>query len=174
MALRDLRRNGRLELEASVAPDARLWSAAGLTLGAAVRLVATVTASGSGQVVLTGRVSARLIHDCRRCLARVEADLEQPVEFRWRWAMPRSVDRGGAGAGDDGEVRLLEPNAAEIDVGEALREELVLTAPAYVVCSERCEGLCPHCGTNLNEATCDCATDEPDPRWDALRALYKR
>jgi len=23
----------------------------------------------------------------------------------------------------------------------------------------------------LNDNSCDCSTDEPDPRWDALRAL---
>ena len=97
--------------------------------------------------------------------------MEQPLEFLW-WPSP--PEAGDPGAQDNGEVRLLEPNAAEIDVGEALREELVLTAPAYVVCSEECRGLCPHCGMNLNETTCECATDEPDPRWDALRALNKR
>ena len=163
---------GRLELEASVPADARLWRATGLTLGAPVRLVATVTASASGQVTVTGRVSGRLVHDCRRCLTRVETSLEQPVEFRW-WlsSLPELEDTR---VEHDGEVRVLEPNVAEIDVGEALREELVLTAPAYVICSEGCEGLCPQCGTNLNEATCDCATDEPDPRWDALKALNKR
>lgn len=171
VSLKDLRRLGRLELEASVPEDDPLWRATGLTFGSPVRLVAAVTASASGQVALTGQASARLVHDCRRCLARVEASLEQPLEFLW-W--PSTPESGGPGAQDNGEVRLLEPNAAEIDVGEALREELVLTAPAYLVCSEECRGLCPHCGVNLNETTCECATDEPDPRWDALRALNKR
>lgn len=169
--LRDLGRSGRLELDASVPVDAPLWRGTGLTLGAPVRLVATVTGSASGQVALTGRALARLSHECCRCLAPLEAALEQPLEVVW-W--PHTVASGDSGGEGDSDVRILEPGATEIDVGEALREELVLAAPSYVVCAEGCRGLCPHCGTDLNEATCNCAPHEPDTRWDVLRALNRK
>ncbi|MDE0081379.1 MAG: DUF177 domain-containing protein [Gammaproteobacteria bacterium] len=169
--LRDLRRSGRLELDASVPVDAPLWRGTGLALGAPVRLVATVTGSASGQVALSGRASARFSHECRRCLAPLEAALEQPLEVLW-W--PCTAATGDPGEEADGDVRILEPGATEIDVGEALREELVLAAPSYMVCGEGCRGLCPHCGTDLNEAMCNCAPHEPDPRWDVLRALNRK
>ena len=151
--------------------DAPLWRGTGLTLGAPVRLVATVTGSASGHVALTGRASARFSHECCRCLAPLEAALEQPLEVVW-W--PHTVASGDPGGEGDSDVRILEPGATEIDVGEALREELVLAAPSYVVCAEGCRGLCPHCGTDLNEATCNCAPHEPDTRWDVLRALNRK
>ena len=169
--LRDLGRSGSLELDASVPVDAPLWKGTGFTLGAPVRLVATVTGSASGQVALTGRASARFSHECRRCLAPLEATLEQPLEVVW-W--PRTEASGDTGLEGDGDIRILEPGATEIDVGEALREELVLAATSYMVCGEGCRGLCPHCGTDLNGATCDCAPHEPDPRWNVLRALNRK
>ena len=58
-----------------------------------------------------------------------------------------------------------------MDWGEAVREELMLAGPRYVVCNEGCQGLCPRCGTNRNQEPCGCVTDEADPRWEALRAL---
>ena len=169
--LRVLGRSGRLELDASIPVDAPLWRGTGLTLGAPVRVVATVTGSAFGQVALTGRASARFSHECCRCLAPLEAVLEQPLEVVW-W--PRTAASGNPGDEGNRDVRILEPGATEIDVGEALREELVLAAPSYLVCGKECRGLCPHCGTNLNEATCNCAPHEPDPRWDVLRALNRK
>jgi uncharacterized protein len=52
-----------------------------------------------------------------------------------------------------------------------LREELLLATPAYPVCKADCKGMCPSCGARLGEEACDCATEEVDPRWDALRRL---
>jgi uncharacterized protein len=75
------------------------------------------------------------------------------------------------GGEDDGEIRVLPANEVELDLGEPIREELVLAAPTYTLCDPECKGLCPHCGADLNETTCDCGAAEPDPRWDALRAL---
>ena len=70
---------------------------------------------------------------------------------------------------NEGDVRLLELTATQIELGEAVREELILSMERYVVCDPSCRGLCPGCGANLNLETCDCAKEESDPRWRALR-----
>ena len=59
----------------------------------------------------------------------------------------------------DGEVIELEP---------LLREQFVLSLPYAPLCREDCKGLCPTCGTNLNESTCNCTPSKTDSRWDAL------
>ena len=69
---------------------------------------------------------------------------------------------------------LFEPIAGELDLSNAVREEVMLAINQYVVCDPKCSGLCPRCGTNLNQATCDCRQDESDPRWEALQALKDR
>lgn len=168
ISLKDLQRSGRLELDRSVPADDPLWAATGLTFGSPVRIVLTASATVSGQVLATGRAEARVVHECRRCLERVAESLEQPLEFLWS---PPDLLSDWAAAEAEGDVRPLDPSADEIDVGEAVREELVLVTPKYALCTEDCRGLCPHCGASLNEEECDCTTGEPDPRWEVLRAL---
>ena len=66
---------------------------------------------------------------------------------------------------------MLPSDGHEVDLAEPIREEVILAAPTYVVCHPNCRGLCARCGADLNETTCECAVEEPDPRWDVLRAL---
>ena len=80
-------------------------------------------------------------------------------------------DDGEDDADDEGGVYRIEPDGIELDLSSAVREETVLAANPYVVCDPDCQGLCPKCGTNLNEGSCDCTYDEPDPRWAVLRSL---
>ena len=65
----------------------------------------------------------------------------------------------------------MPPTLAVIDLGEDVRQTLILAVPLKLLCRPECKGLCPQCGTNLNNETCSCTTVEADPRWDALRAL---
>ncbi|HEY8831508.1 MAG TPA: DUF177 domain-containing protein, partial [Gemmatimonadaceae bacterium] len=60
------------------------------------------------------------------------------------------------------------PNARNLDLRPSVRETWLLTAPAYVQCSEDCKGLCAICGTNLNESSCNCTPTTADSRWNAL------
>jgi uncharacterized protein len=43
--------------------------------------------------------------------------------------------------------------------------------PVRVLCTLDCQGLCPQCGINRNEASCACAAPQGDSRWDALKDL---
>ncbi len=57
---------------------------------------------------------------------------------------------------------------------DVLREQVLLALPLKVTCRDDCKGLCPHCGTNLNEAQCSCAVVVEDPRWTALREIRSK
>jgi uncharacterized protein len=59
----------------------------------------------------------------------------------------------------------------ELDMAGILWEELQLALPDKVLCSEQCQGLCPHCGANLNQDPCDCAKETVDPRLAVFRQL---
>jgi uncharacterized protein len=59
-----------------------------------------------------------------------------------------------------------------LDLHAWARDALALSVPANLLCREDCAGLCPVCGTNLNEAGSDHRHErEPDPRWAALSEL---
>jgi uncharacterized protein len=61
----------------------------------------------------------------------------------------------------------------ELDVGAWAGDAIVLSMPHKILCREDCQGLCPSCGTNLNEGTCQCPPPEADNRWSALQQLVE-
>ncbi len=56
-----------------------------------------------------------------------------------------------------------------INLMPAVEANLLVNLPMTVLCNENCKGLCPICGQNLNETSCNCKiTDE---RFAILRSL---
>ena len=49
-----------------------------------------------------------------------------------------------------------------------------LHTPMKIVCSEKCKGLCTHCGSNLNITQCNCSENEIDPRFESLKSLFSK
>ncbi|NMB03245.1 MAG: DUF177 domain-containing protein [Tissierellia bacterium] len=96
------------------------------------------------------RFLARAVEDqfCSRCLGDTKFLYEIPYE----------------------EVVEME-DIETFDLSEVVRQELQMAAPLRVLCDEECLGLCPYCGINLNEATCDCRSEQIDPRLSALKRL---
>lgn len=58
----------------------------------------------------------------------------------------------------------------ELDLDEFVNEEVSLSLPNKILCSEDCKGLCSKCGMSLNLKQCDCKKDV-DPRMEALLQL---
>jgi len=57
-----------------------------------------------------------------------------------------------------------------VDLTDDIREAIILAFPSYPICDPACKGLCPQCGANWNETTCDCKPPA-DNRWAALGGL---
>lgn len=161
-----LSREGSLRIEGQIRPDDPLWNETGVRLGMPLRVDLRATEAQSGEIVVRGTLKGTLAQECRRCLDPVETPLDEEVTFVF--APPEAL-----GGEDDGEMRALPAGQREVDLAEPVREEVILAAPPYVLCEPGCKGLCPRCGADLNETTCECVVDEPDPRWDALRSLKK-
>jgi uncharacterized protein len=73
---------------------------------------------------------------------------------------------------DEEDIYLLKGD--QIDLEPLVRDAVLLELPQAPLCTEGCRGLCPTCGTNLNEGTCPCETEVRDPRWAALDELRER
>lgn len=58
-----------------------------------------------------------------------------------------------------------------IDLGGPATDELALGLPAVPLCREDCQGLCPICGTDLNEDPCDGHGEESDSPFAVLKDL---
>ncbi len=58
-----------------------------------------------------------------------------------------------------------------LDLTEAIRQYALLAIPMKPLCKANCAGMCPDCGTNLNQGSCHCPPQVGDPRWAKLREL---
>ena len=72
---------------------------------------------------------------------------------------------------EDDEYRFLGESETEIDLSPDIRENMLLVLPMKHLCKETCRGLCPQCGMNLNDGTCECQQETIDPRWEKLKSL---
>ena len=135
-----------------------------------VKLELAIQHSGE-EYFCQGEVSAGCITECARCLIEFEQQIRQSVDF--------IVHGGGMADSDDGlqdnEVYvLLQGNDLRADVTEPVRQAMILSFPMKPLCSDNCLGICPQCGANLNQQSCDCNRENSDPRWDDLRHLAGR
>ena len=148
-------------VDGSVVPDDPIWEKGDNRPAGPIHITGRLSSASEGRFYFTGRMEGRVQLPCRLCLEEVDVDVDEDIHFLLAGI--------GAEEADDPEVFLYDPNAISIDLRPAVRETWLLSAPAYVQCSENCKGLCATCGTNLNESTCNCSKTETDPRWDALR-----
>lgn len=149
-----------VRLREEVPPDHAMWSEMEVELKEPLRVELTARSVGTG-IFVRGRIRGKLVLPCRRCLAEAEWEMDEPVDLLFQ----ELEDEDDA----DGEVYPLPARGTEVDLTEAIREQFVLHVPQYAVCSEECRGLCPQCGTNLNEASCDCVPEEKSSPWDVLK-----
>jgi uncharacterized protein len=120
---------------------------------------------------VTGRVETRLQLECGRCLESFEIPIDSPFELRYVPHIEGSADAEREVEEDDLTTAYYQNDT--LDLGELMHEQFVLALPMKPLCGEACKGLCPHCGTNLNKAACDCAPTWDDPRLAPLKGLLK-
>jgi len=116
-----------------------------------------------------GNIVTVVSTECSRCLEPVakEIDLEFEAVF---------VDAADEPTDDEIEVTVEELDESlitedSIDMGEVVREQLILAMIEKVLCNQDCKGLCPQCGGNRNLIDCKCEENVIDPRWAALKNL---
>jgi uncharacterized protein len=77
----------------------------------------------------------------------------------------RFVDERGPG---DDDAYLVEDDF--VDLAPLAHDAIFLDLPLAPLCREDCQGLCPHCGIDRNEESCDCR-GAVDLRWATLDEL---
>ena len=111
-------------------------------------------------VLVTGTALVQLSGECVRCLVGISAELEVDVQELFTYSESDASEEEASRL--EGELIDLEP---------VLRDQVVLDLPFQPVCREDCAGLCPVCGTNLNDQPEHTHEAEIDPRWAALAGL---
>ncbi len=79
-------------------------------------------------------VTVRYGYQCARCLEDFERPKMREFHFDYEIKTPTDI----------------------IDVGEDIRQELILGVSQRVLCKKDCKGICLACGVNLNLEKCKC------------------
>ena len=117
-------------------------------LSCAVRLLR----QGDDNVYVTAAIETKILVECGRCIIPFEVDISTTLELLF------SVSRKSP---EESEADERYFDGETLDISEDVRQLLVLEIPAWPLCSETCEGLCPECGAELNISACSCEpTDE--------------
>lgn len=160
-------------LEVNVQLDAREldMTDAGADLAGDLQLRGRVLKAGE-EMVLEGTLRATYNLTCSRCLR----SFVQPFEFEVSatYVQTPEVRTGGRAENAFEQDKRILFLSDEIDLLSGIREDLMLNIPVKPLCKEDCRGLCPQCGTDLNEGECTCRKDEVDPRLGALRDILTK
>ena len=159
--LRELAQGRAIETRGELKQDDPVLDGTEGRLREPVAVQGRLQALGDGRFYWQGTARTVVAGECRRCLTPVET----PLQLEIGALFTQDPD-----AQDDPDSYPVAPDATEVDVTPAVREELVLAAPRYVVCRDDCKGICPQCGKDLNAGPCDCAP-VTDARWQPLKAL---
>lgn len=132
-------------------------------------------------VLAQGQVIATVILQCRRCLEDYETEVDTTFEDRYYPTVDvtsgHPVEFGDEAANGEEEVDALRVDQNHyLDLGELLRQDIILALPIMPVCREDCPGLPAPSGIHVhlsNEPDADEAEDEPpiDNRLAALAQL---
>jgi uncharacterized protein len=129
----------------------------GVPVGSPIQLDLQLESVVEG-VLVTGTATVVVSGECVRCLAPIADRLG--IDVQELFVYP------GSEAAED-EASRLEGDL--IDLQPLLRDSVVVELPFQPLCLPDCAGLCPKCGTNLNDHPDHSHEVAPDPRWAALR-----
>jgi uncharacterized protein len=155
---------GPVRVQGEIGTSDPVWQEAGIVVRNGLRADLEARTVGEG-VFVRGEIAVDVVTQCRRCLKPMVVEVRDHVDVLYEpLSEEEEVELGG-------EVYPLPDRGDQLDLLPALREQVLLRIPEYVVCSEKCQGLCPHCGTDLNEATCECVPETGGSPWDALKDI---
>ncbi|MDZ4723756.1 MAG: DUF177 domain-containing protein [candidate division Zixibacteria bacterium] len=133
-----------------------------------VTLTVNVQKSGE-EYFCQGTVEAEVRLECARCLTEYDGTQTQDLDFIIKGSSKLDVIEDPVA--DDEDYVYFVGSDLRVDVTEPVRQALILSLDLKPLCSEDCKGLCPSCGTNLNERTCGCKREQIDERWRGLLGL---
>ena len=106
---------------------------------------------------------------CSRCSEPVSIPVEDQFEVLYAGASSSFRGEGAELTAEEMDVEFLKDD--RLDLSGLLREHVLLNLPIQPVCRPECCGLCPRCGVNLNDTSCQCRVQASDPRLLPLQQL---
>ncbi len=146
----------RTELAAEAGDEAVHADAAlGATFAGPVHAELRVTRNEE-EFLLDAELSCPAELECGRCLVWFPSTVEASFRSFVRRSEGPAPHRTFEDQMDEGGV--IYHTGRFLDLGEAVREALLLAVPLRPLCRDDCRGLCAGCGADLNHESCRCAS----------------
>lgn len=117
-------------------------------------LVRFVVCKNGNSYDVKGFMEYRFSLTCSRCLKELIQHKRKKINLEFKEKLNYDIkEKSGRKTGETENEFIVEDNC--LDLGPFLRDEIILSMTFKPLCSEECKGLCPVCGTNLNEAICE-------------------
>lgn len=126
-----------------------------------VELCGTVTNVGH-ILLVNGTVEAAVEFTCSRCLQPFRRHLRLP--YQEEFCHINQLHNVPSEARE----RVHGFTGETIALDETVAETIILSLPMRALCREDCRGICPECGQDLNEGSCNCRPSDVDPRLAVL------
>ena len=128
-----------------------------------------VTRTHQGFVVRAG-LKVQVGLTCSRCLSQFELPFALKMEEESFPTVDLLTGKTTAPPEEaEGVIHLDDQHV--LDMQDVIRQYVLTEVPIKPLCSMECLGLCPECGSNLNEEKCNCDGAPVDPRWGSLAKL---
>jgi uncharacterized protein len=123
-----------------------------------------------GGILARGDVECSVELECGRCLEHFAAPFH--IHFEEEFAPSIDVNSGAPLPKPDDELIFLIDSGHVLDLGEAIRQNIIAALPIQPICTPGCKGLCAICGGNRNLKPCTCSVQAEGNRpFAALHGL---
>ena len=150
--------------------DASVWDMTELVLEGTVGIHLRALRQHDDEVYLHGKISARVVCECGRCLCRFSHPIQSEVHIqylplaRFQNAMEReNMQR---------DIDVIFYTGEVIHLNEIILEQLIMSIPIRPLCADNCKGLCPCCGEDRNKIECSCKNEPVDFRLAPLANYF--
>jgi len=122
-------------------------------------------------ILVRGHADTTVGLTCARCLDSVDAKLR--TDFTEEFEPTVDVTTGRPLPPSENDLAFEINQQHILDLGEAVRQNLIAALPIQPLCQSDCAGLCPVCGANHNTDRCDCVVADENHPLAALADLIK-
>ena len=116
-----------------------------------------------GFIIVKGSVSGNYASQCGRCLKDIKDEFDIEINENFMH-MSKDMNNVDDYLYDGGHIDLTIP----------LLDNILLSFPGVILCSNECKGLCEVCGANLNETHCTCEKDVINIKMEKLKDFFNQ
>jgi uncharacterized protein len=137
-------------------------------------LTFNATAERAGEEIrIAGNLSGTVELTCSRCLEPARCDIQKTYDLFFRERDEELFDEDDVELSEE-DTRTAFFTGTQLAMGDVLREQVVLALPMKALCRVDCQGLCPVCGTNRNQNTCNCSGEVFSPHMEELLKIKRK